>query len=169
MRRLAPAAAFLIALTASVQAEENPACAEFKWPLTTEKSWFETSKLEGLASGATVATLAEGAFTVMLKPAAEVSFKLEPEGKPKPDRPLGAVISFGAVTAPGRYQVTLSDEAWIDVVQGDAYRPSLEFSGVHGCPGLRKSVRFEFTAAALALQLSSASTPELRVAIRRVQ
>jgi hypothetical protein len=133
MRWLAPAAALLIVLATSVHAEENPACARFKWPLTTEKSWFDTGKLEGLASGATVATLAEGAFTVTLKPATEVPFKLKPEGKPKADKPLGAIISFGAVKAPGRYQVTLSDEAWIDIVQADAYRPSLEFSGVHGC------------------------------------
>ena len=134
MRWLAPATALPITLATSVHAEENPACAQFKWPLATEKSWFDTGKLEGLASGATVATLAEGAFTVTLKPATEVPFKLKPEGKPKADKPLGAIISFGAVKAPGRYQVTLSDEAWIDIVQADAYRPSLEFSGVHGCP-----------------------------------
>jgi hypothetical protein len=133
MRWLAPAAALLIALATSVHAEENPTCAQFKWPLTTEKSWFDTGKLEGLASSATVATLAEGAFTATLKPATEVPFKLKPEGKPRAEKLLGAVFSFGVVKAPGGYQVTLSDEAWIDIVQGDAYRPSLEFSGVHGC------------------------------------
>jgi len=98
-----------------------------------------------------------------------VPFKLKPEGKPKADKPLGALFSFAAVKAPGRYQVTLSDEAWIDIVQADAYRPSLEFSGVHGCPGLHKSVRFEFISAPLVLQLSAASAPELKVAIRPVQ
>jgi hypothetical protein len=134
MRWLARATALLITLATSVHAEESHACAQFKWPLTIEKSWFETGKLEGLASGATVATLAEGAFTVTLKPATEVPFKLKlkPEGKPKANRPLGAIISFETVKA-RQYQVTLSDEAWIDVVQADAYPPSLEFSGVHGC------------------------------------
>ena len=97
MRWLAPTAALLIALAGSVRAEENPACAQFKWPLTTEKSWFDAGKLEGLASGTAVATLAEGAFTVTLKPATEVPFKLKPEGKPKADKPLGAIISFGAI------------------------------------------------------------------------
>ena len=169
MRWLAPATALLITLATSVHAEENPACPQFKWPLATEKSWFDTGKLEGLASGATVATLTEGTFTVTLKPATEVPFKLKPEGKPKADKPLGALISFAAVKAPGRYQVTLSDEAWIDIVQADAYRPSLEFSGVHGCPGLHKSVRFEFISAPLVLQLSATSAPELKVAIRPVQ
>jgi hypothetical protein len=64
--------------------------------------------------------------------------------------------------------VTLSDEAWIDIVQDGAYRPSLEFSGVHGCPGLRKSVRFDFKQGPLILQLSSASAPSLKLAIRRL-
>lgn len=73
------------------------------------------------------------------------------------------------MTKPGRYQVTLSHEAWIDIVQAGAYRPSGEFSGVHGCPGLRKSVRFEFSAAPLVLQLSGASAPVIKIAIRKVE
>jgi hypothetical protein len=68
MRRLALATALFVALAASAQAEENPACAKFKWPLAPEKSWFEAGALEALASCATVATLAEGAFTVKLVP-----------------------------------------------------------------------------------------------------
>jgi hypothetical protein len=68
----------------------------------------------------------------------EVSFALPPEGTPKPDKPMGAVLSFERVLAPGTYQVTLSDEAWIDIVQNRAYQPSLEFSCVHGCPACAK-------------------------------
>lgn len=169
MRRLALTTALLVALAASAQAEENPACAKFKWPLITEKSWFETGTLARLASGASVATLADGAFTVTLAPSAGITFKLKPEGKEKPDKPLGAIISFAEVAAPGAYQVTLSDEAWIDIVQDGKYRPSGEFSGVHGCPGLRKSVRFEFAKGPLMLQLSGASAAQIKVAIRPVK
>lgn len=163
------AAALLIVLAASARADEKPACEQFKWPLAIERSWFEAGTLQDLPSGATVDKLAEGAFTVTLRPSTEVSFTLEPEGKPKPDKPLGAILSFDAVTTPGLYQITLSDEAWIDVIQDGAYRPSLEFSGVHGCPGLRKSVRFELKQAPLVLQLSSALAPSVKIAIRPVK
>lgn len=168
MRRHIGAAVLLFVL-ASPAAAEDAACAKFKWPLTVEKSWFDAATdLKAYASGAAVSELAEGALTVATKPMAEIAFVLAPEGKPKPDKTAGALLTFERVEKPGRYQVTLSDEAWIDVVQAGAYRPSGEFSGVHGCPGLRKSVRFEFTDAPLTLQLSSASAPAIKVAIRKI-
>lgn len=163
------AAALFLLLAAAAVAQENPACGQFKWPLAIERSWFEAAGLKGLQSGEAVDALSEGAFTVTLKPSADISFALLPEGKPKPDKSLGAILSFGVVATPGLYQVTLSDEAWIDIVQDGSYRPSLEFSGVHGCPGLRKSVRFELKQAPLILQLSGASSPLLKVAIRPVK
>lgn len=167
-RRLAGAAVLLLVL-ASPAAAEDAACAKFKWPLTVEKSWFDAATdLKAYASGATVDELADGALTVATRPMAEITFVLSPEGKPKPDKTAGALLTFEKVAKPGHYQVTLSDEAWIDVVQGGAYRPSGEFSGVHGCPGLRKSVRFEFGEGPLTLQLSSAAAPAIKVAIRKI-
>ncbi|MGE3873626.1 MAG: hypothetical protein AB7F74_11785 [Parvibaculaceae bacterium] len=162
------AALVLCLLAPAAQAEEASACAQFKWPLVIEKSWFGAGKLTELKSGAAVGEAADGAFNVVLEPSAGVGFVLPPEGKPKPGKPMGAVLSFGRVTTPGTYQVTLSDEAWIDVVQDGAYRPSLEFSGVQGCPGMRKSVRFAFKDAPLVLQLSSAAAASLALAIRRL-
>ena len=103
MRWLAPATALLITLATSVHAEENPACAQFKWPLATEKSWFDTGKLEGLASGATVATLAEGAFTVTLKPATGCPSSSSPKASPRrisrwaPSSPSGRSKPLAAI------------------------------------------------------------------------
>ncbi|QIG47104.1 hypothetical protein G5V57_04720 [Nordella sp. HKS 07] len=168
--RLAGAAALLFILANPVAAEDTAACGKFKWPLSVEKSWFDAvSDLKAYASGAAVSQLSEGALTLALRPMAEITFALPPEGKPKPDKTLGALLNFTKVTKPGRYQVTLSDEAWIDIVQAGAYRPSGEFSGVRDCPDLRKSVRFEFTDAPLILQLSGASAPTIKVAIRKVE
>jgi hypothetical protein len=164
----AAALAVTLLLAGTVRSEEPSGCGQFKWPLAAEKSWFEAGNLKALPSGASVGDAADGAFSVTLKPSAEVSFALPPEGKPKPDRPLGAIVSFATVASPGTYQVTLSEEAWIDIVQDGAFRPSLDFSGVHGCPGLRKSVRFDFKQSPLVLQLSSASASSLNVAIRRL-
>lgn len=168
-RRLIGAAVLLVVLASPAAAEDVTACGKFKWPLATEKSWFDAATdLKAYASGAAVGELADGALTVATKPMAEIAFALPPEGKPKPDKTAGALLAFDKVVKPGRYLVTLSDEAWIDVVQGGAYRPSGEFSGVQGCPGLRKSVQFEFADAPLTLQLSSASAPAIKVAIRKI-
>jgi hypothetical protein len=166
--RGAAAALALTLLAGAAAAEEPSSCGRFKWPLAAEKSWFEAGNLKALASDAAVGDAADGAFAVTLKPSTDVSFALPPEGKPKPDKPLGAILSFAKVSTPGTYQVTLSEEAWIDIVQGGAFRPSLDFSGVHGCLGLRKSVRFDFKQGPLILQLSSASAPSLNLAIRRL-
>ena len=129
MRWLAPATALLITLATSVHAEENP--------LVRSSNGRSRRRNRGLTQASLKALRPVPRWRpwqkATLKPATEVPFKLKPEGKPKADKPLGAIISFGAVKAPGRYQVTLSDEAWIDIVQADGYRPSLEFSGVHGC------------------------------------
>lgn len=168
-RRLIGALVLLLVLARPVMAEDTAACGKFKWPLATEKSWFDgASDLKAYASGAAVGELADGALTVATKPMAEIAYALPPEGKPKPDKTQGARLTFEKVAKPGRYQVTLSDEAWIDIVQAGAYRPSGEFSGVHGCPGLRKSVRFEFGEGPLTLQLSSAAAPAIKVAIRKI-
>jgi hypothetical protein len=169
LRGAAAILAFALLLAAPARSEEPSGCGQFKWPLATEKSWFEAGNLKALPSGISAGEAADGAFAVGLKSSTEVSFALPPEGKPKADKPLGAIVSFAAVATPGTYQVTLSEEAWIDVVQGDAFRPALDFSGVRGCPGLRKSVRFEFKQGPLILQLSSASVPSLNLAIRRLQ
>jgi hypothetical protein len=154
-------------LAVGAGAEDAPACREFKWPLATESAWLAANPAE-LKSGAAIDELKEGAFTVALKPSGEVDFARPPEGKASPDKRMGGMLSFSTVATPGTYQVTLSDEAWIDIVQNGVFRPSLDFSGVHGCPGMRKSVRFAFVRAPLVLQLSSASVASLKIAIRRL-
>jgi hypothetical protein len=64
--------------------------------------------------------------------------------------------------------VTLSDEAWIDILQNGAFAKSVEHSGVKGCEGLRKSVRFAFEKGPLTLQLSGAPSTKLRLALKRL-
>jgi hypothetical protein len=61
--------------------------------------------------------------------------------------------------------VTLSEEAWIDVVQDGRYARSVGSSRRSDCPGLRKSVRFQLGAAPFVLQLSGADSDSVAVAI----
>jgi hypothetical protein len=54
----------------------------------------------------------------------------------------------------GGYRVTMSENAWLDVIQdGKALKPSM-FGDVVGCAGLRKSVEFELTSAPFVIEVS---------------
>ena len=65
----------------------------------------------------------------------------------------------------GLYQITLSDEAWIDVVENGARVKSSDFSGQKACPGVRKSVRFDLAAGPATLQISNSESPKINLAI----
>ena len=81
----------------------------------------------------------------------------------------GGMLAFAAPEKPGVYQVTLSSEGWIDLVQDGASLKAADHSGVKDCPGLRKSVRFKVGAAPVALQISGVPADSIKVAIRPVE
>jgi len=168
-RPFAAIAAIFIATTAMLpQVQEKPPCDQFAWSLDKVRIWFGGA-LNVVESGARIDPFAEGAFTAKLGPLDKVRFVLPPEGQPKEGKPNGAIVSFGPLAKTGRCQVTLSDEAWIDLIQNNAYAKAVEHTGVHGCSGLRKSVRFDLQRGPLVLQLSAASASQLSVSIRPVE
>jgi hypothetical protein len=69
----------------------------------------------------------------------------------------------------GTYQVTLSDEAWIDVIQDGKFLRSIGSSGRSDCPGVRKSVRFELKPEPFVLQLSGVILETIVVAISAME
>jgi hypothetical protein len=160
-------AAALIATASIAQAQEKPPCDQFAWPLDQERAWFQGSH-ETISSGKSFEKLGDGAFIVELAPADAVAYVMSPESPPKQGQPNGAILTFGGVAQSGSYQVTLSDEAWIDMVQNNAYRPSTGHTGVHGCQGLRKSVRFDLEQGPLAIQISGATSAKIGLAVRHL-
>jgi hypothetical protein len=70
-----------------------------------------------------------------------------------------------AVPPEGELQISLSDEAWIDVVQDGKAVKLAGFSGMKTCPGIRKSVRFKLAAGPATIQLSGAKKETLKVAV----
>ena len=82
---------------------------------------------------------------------------------------FGGILSFAAPEKNGSFQVTLSSEGWIDVVQNGAALDSAGHSGAKDCPGLRKSVRFKIGDAPVVLQISGAPADTIKVAIRAVE
>jgi hypothetical protein len=154
--------ACLLVPAGPVLAAEDGGCSAFKWPLAREQAWL-TAPHPSASSGDSTPR-PEGALTLKLQPADQVSFNPAPDRKPATGS-FGATLAIGAVDKDGVYQVTLSDEAWVDVVQDGAKVKSSGFSGQKNCPGLRKSVRFKLKPGPAVLQISGAKAQQIDVAV----
>jgi hypothetical protein len=164
MWRLGLAAAALNILLAPAGAAEN-GCDKFAWPLAREQALFAAADKSTVKAGDTLTAIAKSAFILHLQPGAEAVFTMPPERKPKAEHWFGGAIRFPALDKPGIYQVTLSEEAWIDVVQDGRYARSVGSTGRSDCPGLRKSVRLDLGAAPFVLQFSGVTSDTIVVAI----
>jgi hypothetical protein len=170
---IAPAALAQDAHEHHAPAKSQPAngmsggCESFKWPLDKERAAFDAAGLEKAASGAARGPLTEQAFALTLVPAKDVVFTVQP-AKKKHDG-FGGLVAFAAPAKPGVYQVTLSGEGWIDLVQEGKALDAGDHSGAKNCPGLRKSVRFMLGAAPVVLQISDAVADTIKVGIRPVE
>ena len=163
MRRLTFAAAALIALLSPAFADDG--CGKFAWPLAREQALFAAADKASVNAGAVLATIPKTAIVVHLQPGVQAVFAMPPERRPRSERWFGGAIRFLGLEKPGIYQVTLSEEAWIDVVQDDRYARSVGSTGRGDCPGLRKSVRLDLGAAPFVLQISGVTSDSIAVAI----
>ncbi len=139
------------------------ACDSFAWPIERERAWFGDAKLARRASGARLSRI-DRAVELSLLPTKNVRFFLAPERGPRADSYSGEVTFFG-VPRPATYQVTLSDEAWIEVFENGVRLKSMSSTDAKGCGGVRKSVRFQLAPGDLVLiQLSDAAKNSIKVA-----
>ena len=69
-----------------------------------------------------------------------------------------------AIPKAGLYEVTLSREAWMDVIQNNARAKSRNVSRQRDCAAMRKSVRFDLAAGPAALQISGVDNPAIAFA-----
>jgi hypothetical protein len=63
------------------------------------------------------------------------------------------------------YRVTLSEAAWVEVIQNGQPIKSGAFSGVTGCEGVRKSVKFDLSTTPFVIEISGTSAQAIAVAI----
>ncbi|WP_181165915.1 MULTISPECIES: hypothetical protein [unclassified Mesorhizobium] len=145
--------------TTSFAMAEDAGCEAFKWPVTREQALFAAAP--SAPSGATLAVGA--AADLALVPAEKAGFAVPPERAPA-EGTFGAVASV-AVPPEGAIQISLSGEAWIDVIQDGHAVKSAGYSGVKTCPGIRKSVRFKLAAGQATVQFSGAKKETLKVAV----
>ena len=152
----------VVSLASAARAQDATGCDKFKWSVARERAWFAAG-VKPLAAGADI-PLAEQAYSVALVPDEAAGFVAPPERAPKPGA-FGAVLKIATLPKAGSYEITLSDEAWIDVVQNGAGVKSSDFSGQKNCPGVRKSVRFDLAAAPATVQISNSAKASIDVAI----
>jgi hypothetical protein len=150
--------------TVPLYAQDKPACEQFGWPIKREQALFAAPGISQVASGSKRDSI-EGGAALELQPQGSAAFVLPPERQPKSPDSFGGVISFANVPKAGLYQITLSAEAWIDVIQNGQALRSAASSGKRGCADVRKSVRFVLEPGALTIQLSGATEKTVKLAV----
>jgi hypothetical protein len=146
-------------------AQEPVGCDKFKWPLDKERATLNGTDLPKVASGDRVTWPIPWATSVALVPFDDAKLPTPPESAPKS---AGTSAGFIQVAAPARaatYKITVSEAAWIDVLQNGQTVKSSAFSGATGCDGVRKSVKFALTAAPFTIELSSVAASVIKIAV----
>lgn len=161
------AAGLVVVSIGTATAEDAPACASFAWSVARERAAFGAPDLPTLASGSALPGDTK-AVQLALKPVAEITLPVPSDKEVKPDTYAGFVTAKVAVA--GTYQVTLSNEAWIDVSQdGHSTLKPASHSGKAGCPEVRKSVRFALDVGTVTIEVSRASNPQIKLDLLRAE
>lgn len=163
--RMALLIGFVLLGTASAFAAEEPSgCDKFKWPIERERTALTAPDRVKLSSGGELATPPATGITLALVPPADAKLPTQPERTPK-EGSFAGYINFKNAAKAGLYTISLSAGAWIDVVQdGHTLKPR-GFSGATDCDGIRKTMKYEFSASPFVLQISGARESAMSVAI----
>lgn len=156
-------ACVLVLLAVQGAAAEN-GCGHFAWPVDRELELFSDGFVVDVESESALPK--DGVFSLLLQPVSTVIYTVPPErGR---DDGFGGVVTLEWISA-GRYQVTLSGEAWIDALQNDRRLPVLASTSRNDCPGVRQSVQFDVDSLPLTLQFGGATVRRLNIAVLRTR
>jgi molybdopterin-binding protein len=157
--------ALLLLGTASVHAAEEPSgCDKFKWDIAQARAALTAPDRTNINSGSELAAVPSTGLTLALATPAEAKLPSPPERAPK-EGTFAGFANFKAVPKGGIYTISLSEGAWVDVVQdGHVLKPK-GFSGATDCEGIRKTMKYELAASPFVLQISGAKDKALSIAI----
>jgi hypothetical protein len=158
----------LLALFGPARAADD-GCEKFAWSLARERAAFAATGKTVITAGETLAALPAGALVIRLQQGAQASFEMPPERKPRTELWHGGMVRLPALAKAGIYQITLSDDAWIDVIQNGRYARSVGSTGRSDCPGVRKSVRLDLDASPVVLQVSGVAPDTIAITIGAVE
>lgn len=157
---LSAAAAVLTLGTATAQADDTATCTGFSWSMEQEQKLFADPGA-AIASGTTLAATPATAMRLSLQPHAQISYPTPPQRTAKNANANGGWIVFPAPAQPGLYQVTMSTRGWIDAVQSGTTLPNEGFSSDATCKPMHKSIRFNFAASPVTIQVSDVTEAEV--------
>ena len=157
----------IVSLGTAIAADDG--CEKFAWSLSRDRAAFAATEKTTISAGETLTALPAGALVIRLQPGAQASFAMPPERKPRTEQWHGGLVRFPGLPKSGIYQITLSDDAWIDVIQNGRYARSVGSTGRSDCPGVRKSVRLDLGEEPLVLQVSGVAADKVAVTIGPTQ
>jgi hypothetical protein len=165
MRRPLFIALTLLAAAPALAAEEPSGCDKFRWNIDHARAALAAPDRAKLNSGSELTDMPATAVTVSLVAPADAKLPTPPERAPK-DGTFAGFAKFPAVPKAGSYTISLSNGAWIDLVQDGHFLKPTAFSGATDCEGIRKTMKFELSAAPFVLQISGARENSLSIAIQ---
>jgi hypothetical protein len=107
----------------------------------------------------------DAAVMVKLEPFADAHLPSTPSRAPKSPNTYAGFVRVSALQKPATYRITLSQGAWIDVVQDGQEVKSSASSGATGCDGVRKSVKFELDAAPFIIEISGTTADAIAIVV----
>jgi hypothetical protein len=164
MRKSLFVALTLLAAAPALAAEEPSGCDKFKWNIDHARAALTAPDRVKLISGSELAAVPATGVTLALVAPADAKLPTPPERAPKD----GTFAGFAKVTsAPkaGSYTISLSNGAWVDVVQDGHFLKPVAFSGATDCDGIRKTMKYDLSASPFVLQISGARENSLSIAI----
>ena len=165
LRAASVVALLLLAGAAPVFAAEEPSgCDKFKWPIDHERAALTAPDRAKLSSGSEQGALPSTGMTLALVAPADAKLPTPPERAPK-EGTFAGFTSFKAPPKAGLYTVSLSAGAWVDVVQDGHFLKPKAFSGATDCDGIRKTMKYEFSASPFVLQVSGSKDDSIAIAI----
>ena len=145
-------------------AEEPSGCEKFKWPIERERAALTAPDRAKLASGSELAAMPSSGVTLALVTPADAKLPTPPERAPK-EGTFAGFATIKAAPRAGLYTVSLSSGGWLDVVQDGHFLKPKAFSGATDCDGIRKTVKFELSAAPFVVQVSGTKEDSISIAI----
>ena len=145
-------------------AEEPSGCDKFKWPIDHERAALTAPDRVKLNSGSDVAAMPSTGITLSLVAPGDAKLPSPPERAPK-DGTMAGFANFKGAPKAGLYTISLSNGAWVDVVQDGHFLRPKAFSGATDCDGIRKTMKYELAAQPFVLQVSGAKENAISIAI----
>jgi hypothetical protein len=154
----------LLGVAPAFAAEEPSGCDKFKWNIEREKAALTAPDRINLASGGELVAVPSTGMMLALRTAAEAKLPSPPERAPK-EGTFAGFANFKGAPKVGTYTVSLSADAWIDLVQDGHFLKPKAFSGATDCDGIRKTMKYELSASPFALQVSGTKEDSVSIAV----